>query len=338
MKYPYLIPSILAAAVLTSCSTVSSVSDTSSDVMTAPVSTEVTTVETTIETVTTTTEFTEDETDADITEPTREFLLSDVGADIPYVSAVTDGNSIIESGKIRSHKYTLTVDLTNWAGKTSPEQINVLSELFWECYPRMYERFGTSSNAPTDVVLAIENEGYSPANTSGNFIHLHDEWLGEYKDDYDCITHELAHVIQNGWDETTCEYSDYIERFADFCRYEYAFRNGLYNDSAWTLWTAEYENQIYSSNRFFVWLDYTYSTPENDIMLNFFRVCYQQKYTSDQWDLAWQEIFSGSALDGRTISDVWSEYVGSDFAKLSAQASDGTSELLSRYDIRGKLS
>ena len=69
-----------------------------------------------------------------------------------------------------------------------------------EVYPAMYERFGVYSDASTDVTLAIEDEGYEIAETSGDFVHLHDQWLYEWPDDYDCLTHEFAHVIQNGLD------------------------------------------------------------------------------------------------------------------------------------------
>lgn len=216
------------------------------------------------------------------------------------------------------------------------EQIGVISELFWECYPRMYERLGKVSGASRNVTIAIENEGYSPAETMGDFIHIHDEWLYENPQDYDCLTHELAHVIQNDWDENYCEYSDYIERFADFCRYEYAYKNGYYNDRVWELQTVDQESDIASSNRFFVWLDYTYSTDSKDTMLKFFKVCFERKYESQDWDAAWKEIFSGTGLEGRKINEVWKEYSKSDFASLYAVSDGKSSPLLEKYDIRKK--
>lgn len=346
MKTYRALAALLTAAMLTSCSSGGSEYSSSSAVTTAPAvtATETNTRETT--TVTTVTTFkttagsstaSETVTTPTVTEADNGYDISGITAALPDISVSLDGDRILQTGTSNGIQYSLTVDLTSWSGGTSPEQITTLSELFWECYPRMFAHFGQISNAPTDVTLAIEDFGYSPAECSGNFVHIHDEWLSSYPTDYDCITHELAHVIQNGWNGEALEYSDYIERFADFCRYEYAFRNGFYNDSCWTLWSADYEDTIEKSNRFFVWLDYTYSAPENDIMLDFFRVCFEQKYASDQWDAAWQEIFSGSALEGRTIDDVWNEFISSDFAYLSADRTKGTSELLSRYDVRGKL-
>ncbi len=60
----------------------------------------------------------------------------------------------------------------------------MLSELFWECYPKMVERFYVLSDAPMDVTIAIENEGYEVAEAGGNFVHLHDQWLYSNPDDY----------------------------------------------------------------------------------------------------------------------------------------------------------
>ena len=366
MKKEHLLAALLTAAMLTSCGS-RTVSQTSSESGVLPTvvtassadSSESASAETTVtdsaknpenSTVTTESNTSADSSGApsaqnDYSEENSELSsdgpslidISIFSEGLPGISVSYDNSCVYEYGSAKGFDFTLVLDLDKWEGNTSPEQLVTASQLFWECYPHMYTRFGTTSGAPKDVTLAVENEGYSPAYTMGDFVHLHDEWLRDYPEDFDCLTHEFAHVIQNGWDGEFCEYSDYIERFADFCRYEYAFRSGAFNDSNWTLWTPDYEGDLASSNRFFVWLDYTYSTPSKDIMLDFFRVCYEQSYPSDQWDSAWQEIFSGTALEGRSISDVWDEFASSDFAYLSSDGTYGTSELLSTYDIRSKI-
>ena len=68
--------------------------------------------------------------------------------------------TVIQSGEVNGRKYSLTVDLSSWEGNTTPEQIGELSRLFWQVYPAMYERFGKLSEAPADVVLLIEYDGY----------------------------------------------------------------------------------------------------------------------------------------------------------------------------------
>ena len=248
-----------------------------------------------------------------------------------------DGSRIIQTGTVGGTEYTFVIDLSRWAGHSTRKQIDVISRLFWQCYPRMYARFGGVSGAPTEVTLAIEDEGYEIAETAGSFVHLHDRWLEERPTDYDCLTHEFAHVIQNGWDEEHCEYGSYIERFADACRYEYALDDGYYNDACWTLWPVAGEPDRESSVRFLVWLDTVYSTPDRDLLLNFFRACWEETYPADRWDEAWREIFAGTALADMDIDEVWALYEASDFARLSAEAPEGeTSELLTAYDVPGR--
>ena len=251
-----------------------------------------------------------------------------------FVTTVIGSDDIVQTGKVNGTAFKLTIRLRRWAGKTTPEQIVTLSRLFWQCYPKMHSRFGKVGESPTKITLNIEDRGYEIAWQMNNLIHLHDGWLQRYPDDFDCITHELAHAIQNGWEGNRLEYDDYIERFADVCRYLYAFENGKYNDPQWELQTAEVENKRKDSNRFPVWFDYQYSTPECDLLLQYFTVCRSEKYPKAEWKEAWQEIFKGSALEGRDIEDVWKEYEKSEFAALSTHAENGTSPLLEKFDVR----
>ena len=184
----------------------------------------------------------------------------------------------------------------------------------------------------------FENEGYEVASAGGNFVHLHDQWLERYPEDYDCITHELAHVIQNGWDSDYLEDSGYIERFADCSRYEYAIDNGYYNDGEWGLQTVADESTRSTSVRFLVWLDYNYTDENADILRNFLDVCRNRKIPSAQWESAWTEVFAGTKLAGKTIVEVWAMFTASDFANLSSYSDHGSgSELLARYPVREKI-
>lgn len=254
------------------------------------------------------------------------------------VDVTVSDENIYEQRTVNGQNYSLTIDLTKWGHYTSSEQIKTLSQLFWQCYPRMYERFHDLSDPPTNVIIAIENEGYEIAEAYDNHIHLHDMWLYDNPEDYDCITHELAHIIQAGWDDAYLEYSDYIERFADCCRYEYAMNDGVYNDVNWELQSVSTESDRSSSVRFLVWLDYMYSDAHTDIMRNYFHVCRNMMYSYDQWDEAWREIFKGTELSGKNIDEVWEMYAGSDFAYCSSAGYyGGNSELLEKYPVRQKL-
>lgn len=258
----------------------------------------------------------------------------------PDVNTVITGTTVMQDADISGRPYTLTLDLKGWAGKTSPEQIVTLSRLYWQCYPAMYERFGVSAGASRDVTFVVDiNYDYEIADTERDVVYLHDNWLHDNPDDFDCMTHELAHVIQNVWDEEYLEYSSYTERFADYCRYVYALDNGYYNDSCWRLQDYFAEGSRESSVRFLVWLDYTYSKADTDLMRRFFDVCCGKNFPADDWQNAWAEVFRGTELDGMSIDDVWVLYAKSDFALFdsTAAAPGEKSQLTLNYDIRAKL-
>ena len=245
--------------------------------------------------------------------------------------------TVIQSGEVSGRKYSLTVDLSSWEENTTPEQIGELSRLFWQVYPVMFERFGKLSEAPVDVILLIENHGYDVAESWENKVHIHDKWLNSNVEDYDCFTHELAHVIQHGWDGEKLEYDSYIERFADYCRFIYCLDNGAYNDHEWTLQTVADESSRKTSVRFLVWLDYKLSSTDRDFMKDYFLICTKGTYASSKWKKAWEKLFKGTEFEGRSVDDVWKEYAGSEFASVSSYSdSEITSELLSKYDVRTK--
>lgn len=250
------------------------------------------------------------------------------------VKTAVNKDFIIQTGKFNGTNFTFKITLDKWSGKTTFDQITTLSRLFWQCYPRMHARFGQVGNSPTEVTLDIEDDGYEIAWASDNLVHLHDGWLKQNPNDYDCITHELAHIIQNGWDGDHCEYSGYIERFADCCRYLYAFNNGQYNDLNWEMQTVYTESTREDSVRFLAWLDYNFSTKDNDILLKFYTVCYEQKYAANEWDKAWAEILSGTRYADTNINEVFSVYSQTEFAKLSSKGEPGKSPLLQKYPLR----
>ena len=258
------------------------------------------------------------------------------------VEVTVDEDRIVETAMVGEQSFSLVIDISKWENNTAPKDMVQLSRLFWQSYPRMYARFGELTEAPYDVIIAVENSGNEAAETSGNLIHLHDMWLARHPGDYDCITRELGRIVQNGsaWEEGNLEYASYTDLFADLCRFEYSLDDGSYNDSVWTLQTVEAQSTRETSVRFLVWLDCMYSDYKNgiDLMARFCDICYSGSYAAGQWNEAWQEIFLGTPLEGKNVSEVWELYAGSDFAGLDSQAEKGkTSELLAKYDIRGRL-
>ena len=273
-----------------------------------------------------------EEEEGEITSKMFESKLSNV------VVEVSD-TEIWEYGTVDGTEVSFTIELYNWEGYTTPEDMVNLSRLFWQSYPKMYRRFSDLTFAPTAVTLAIENEGYEIAESGYDYIHLHDMWLYNNPGDYDCITHELGHIAQDGvsWNDAYLEYSSLTELFVDCLRYEYALDDGLYNDKVWVLHNVNSEFARGQSVRFLVWLDYMYSSEDKDLLRS---ICYysiNDFYTSTNWSQAWTQIFSGTDLEGKTIDEVWAMYAASDFAFLSSYSDNGQpSELISKYDIRTK--
>ena len=253
------------------------------------------------------------------------------------ISTRMSKTAVTQTAKINGVTFTLVINLSKWAGNTKPSQIVTCAHLFWYCYPRMYFRFGQSVGASRSVTLAIENEGYGIASTGGSQVHIHDQWLADNKNDYDCLTHEFAHVIQNGWDGNYCEYSGYIERFADYCRFVYAYNDGYYNDLDWEMQTSRSESTLETSVRLLAWLDYNYSTPEIDIVYRWYRACYDKRYRADNWDAAWAEITAGTPVEGLNGQSLLAMYKrDTSFATLSTKSKTlgGTSSLNNMYNVR----
>ncbi|MBQ6676326.1 MAG: hypothetical protein IJM75_09360 [Ruminococcus sp.] len=255
------------------------------------------------------------------------------------VAVSLDESKIIQKGSVGGLDLSLTIDLEKWEGNTTPEDMVQLSRLYWQSYPKLYSRFADITGAPRDVTLAIENEGYEIAEAGSDRVHLHDMWLADNPEDYDCIAHELGHIAQNGctWNDSCLEYSSYTELFADVCRMEYPLDNGYYNDSVWELQTIDGQGSRESSVRFWVWLDYFYSGGDIDMIRRLCEVCFNAHWGTEDWGYAWEEIFSGTELEGKSIDEVWEMYASSEFALLSSSAEKGeTSELLEKYNIREK--
>lgn len=281
-----------------------------------------------------------------ISASSEKFITSDIDKttftkELHDIDITITDTSIHESGIVNGQNYSFTIELSNWDHNTTPEQMVTLSRLFWQCYPKMYERYHdlcSSQENLCNVILAIENNGYEIAEGGTGFIHLHDMWLFNNPFDYDCITHELAHLFQDRWIPYYLEYNEYIELFADCCRYEYALDNGYYNDSIWLLQTADTQHERKNSVRFLVWLDYMFSNENVDIMRNYFDVCCNMMFSKEKWNEAWQQIFLGTEVEGKSIEEVWNLYMTSDFAFYSSLSNGDISDLLSVYPVRDKLS
>lgn len=274
------------------------------------------------------------------------FDLSEI-ADGITATVLADAKQIRLAGTVNHTDFTLTVDLSGAAGHTKPWQIVTAAKLFFYCYPQMYARFGRS-DTPRDVILLIEDFDYEIACAWENKVHIHDRWLEQCPEDFDCLTHEFAHTIQGDWQDGYMPQQEddtyMVERFADFCRYLYAYKGGLFNDCGWELQTPEEEDNPFDSVRFWVWLDYTYSTPQRDIIREMNECIHQcsEEYNAAAWmpdGSAWQAVFAGTGAQGKDLFALWEEYLTSDIAYLSSgvEHKGDVSPLLQAAPLRGAI-
>ncbi len=249
------------------------------------------------------------------------------------------GKRYISHRTIEGREYSLLIDLRKWGNHATENQLLHLRELFYEVYPQMYDRFGAYTNAPLDVVLVIEDRDEGVAGAGGDTVTIVDKHLENSRNDFDVLSHELVHLIQNGWNGKYLEYDYDSEKFAEYCRYIYAYKDGKYNDEHWELPNINAQNTREKSIRFFVWLDMETSSSNRDIIRDYFEICCDKKTETANWNKAWKNLFKGTKFEGKTIDEVWNTYTKTDFARYAAKAPDFNtkSELLQKTDVRNYI-
>lgn len=140
----------------------------------------------------------------------------------------------------------MSADLAPVAGK--------LTELFYQCYPRLIERFENPSKAaPRHIRIIFDSKLKIPAHCSGNRVTVGVDWLTKHPNDFALLTHELTHAVQGypngnpGW---------ITEGIADYARHLF----GPKVQQGWALPARFTDRQNYkdsyrTAGKFFLWLD-----------------------------------------------------------------------------------
>ena len=257
----------------------------------------------------------------------------------PNVVMAADSNSRIRksSRTVKGVKYSLTIDLKAEDGSMSEAQIKNITDLFYEVYPQLYDRFGAYNNAPTDVTFCFEtnytHEGIS--RVVDGIIYVNGKYFADKKDHYDLLTHELGHTVMNIWYTQNME-EGALENFADYCRYVYSYQNGKYNDSEWLLRDTYYDREHGRKNsvRFLVWLDYVTNSSDKDILRDYYEICEDGKYPRGEWAAkVWPKLFKNTQFKNKSIDEVWQIYLYSDFSHYDSQSKNGNpSEIIRRTE------
>ena len=194
--------------------------------------------------------------------------------------------------------YNLTIKNTALQLNTAVRQH--LSELYFQIYPRLVNRF--NPKAPRSIQVFIDGQNKYPfwglavdSTMIINAYRLRDP--SSYPRYYDIFLHELAHLVQQYTTRNLADVKWLGEGLADYVRYTYGGSNVA---ADWPL--PDYSNrQVFNDGykitaRFLIWLEYKYNSSIIDQLDQDLRdVTYKQNKT-------WKE------LTGKSIEQLWTDY------------------------------
>jgi len=197
-----------------------------------------------------------------------------------------------------SNGYNLTIENIDLQLNAAVRQR--LSELYFEIYPRLVNRF--NRNAPHSIHVFIDGQNKYPfwglavdSKMIINAYRLHNP--SSFPRYYDIFLHELAHLVQQYTTRNLVDVKWLGEGLADYVRYTYGGSNV---DADWPL--PDYSkkdvfNDSYKvTARFLIWLEYKYNSSVIDQLDKGLRdVTYNQNST-------WKE------LTGKSIEQLWTDY------------------------------
>ena len=128
-------------------------------------------------------------------------------------------------------------------------------ETFYKVYPKIIAEYNTgASNVVTFEILPVAKIGDNeyPAYTSGKTITFNANYLINNASDWDIVTHEAVHVMQEG-----AQYVGWLnEGVADYIRYQY----GVHNVTGWRQAflgekAQDYKDGYGRTGRFLLWVE-----------------------------------------------------------------------------------
>ena len=183
-----------------------------------------------------------------------------------------------------------TLCVTNHDTRTKSVTVAHMTDLFFDAYPRLVERF--NAGAPRTVEFSIGPADFI-AGASGNEVRFQTEWLLDHPQDYDVVVHEVMHIVQSyttapGW---------FTEGIADYVRDQYGVNNAA---SGWSLQMpgagSAYTDGYGTTGRFLLWLETRYAIEFVDMLDTALR---DGSYVPDFW----------ISYTGKTVEQLWQDYV-----------------------------
>ncbi len=197
-----------------------------------------------------------------------------------------------------SNGYNLTIKNTDF--KINAAVRHRLTELYFQIYPRLVNRF--NRNAPRSINVFIDGQNKYPfwGLAVDNKMIINAYRLrnpSSFPRYYDIFLHELAHLVQQYTTKNLADVKWLGEALADYVRYKYGGSNV---GAGWPLpdytKTQSYNDSYKVTARFLIWLEYKYNSSIIDQLDKGLRdVTYNQNST-------WKE------LTGRSVEQLWLDY------------------------------
>ena len=222
----------------------------------------------------------------------RKLLLFLMMVGICFSCATAESTSFVgQRISVSNTPYTLVIFWPE--GEEAPAHRALFEELYFACYPVMREVYGTTD--ATEVTIFFHHAPDSIAYTDGQSIFVSIEYMDAHPEDYNLLTHELFHVVQNGYAGDDPFIPVLTEGLADYARAQYGYRQ----DDNWVL-SSWQEGQSYMDSYrvtggFLNWISQRYGE-RTIIRLN--RTLHEGRYTADVW-----QNYTGQTLDA-----LWAEY------------------------------
>lgn len=184
----------------------------------------------------------------------------------------------------------LTLCVTVQDTRTQAETVAQMTELFFDVYPRLTERFNPGAPATVNFII-----GPAPfiAGALGDTVTYQTDWLVDHPEDYDVVVHEIMHLVQAyqgapGW---------LTEGIADYVRHYYGVNHeaagwGLQMPTAGSSYTSGYG----TTGRFLIWVETRYDIELVDVLDATLRA---GSYAATIW----------VSYTGKTVAELWADYV-----------------------------
>lgn len=178
-------------------------------------------------------------------------------------------------------------------GEGEPAHRQTFQELFFSRFPAMREMYGTTD--ALEVKVFFYHAPDSIAYTDGQSIFVSIEYIDAHPEDYNLLTHELFHVVQNGYVGDDPFIPVLTEGLADYARARFCYRE----DSSWAL-SVWQEGQSYMDSYtvtggFLNWIALHYG---ETTLIRLNRVLHEGLYSADVW---WN-------YTGKTLDELWAAY------------------------------